>query len=399
MFQQHSQKDLPSTTIFTKFMNFLCSSMWNIPIATFLEQRSVVFDRERDDPSLYKKIHGELESLVDTLIEGFCYDLNIEAEQLLFALKHEDNSHKLSAKERNLLEPVIAAQNYDVFVPMMMRKNIDLQLQAVQMIEFLCGVIPSVLCVEGNDIDEGELLNILTSTFEPAQYDRYIVIKVLRKSKAEFERDKGSHDETKIQLEEAMKLTLQEKERLEKCKQKAENEINKALTQSADDTKEASPGIEFAGKVMTKSADLKEVKKLSKVKGSERRSSEHGFFSEGERKEASGADKEMENEPGITTSRIHALLRKPAFVPEDDVEERAAYFHKQRDELLRMKRAVREQQFQVIAENAKKERPRTAKAARDAMSGKTLNSNVVDKTVIEARRALVRKLKDEIKQG
>lgn len=36
---------------------------------------------------------------------------------------------------QNLLELVVAAQNLDVFVPMMMRKNIELQLQAMEMIE------------------------------------------------------------------------------------------------------------------------------------------------------------------------------------------------------------------------------------------------------------------------
>lgn len=34
-----------------------------------------------------------------------------------------------------MLEPVAAAQDYNLFVHMMMRKNIELQLQALQMIE------------------------------------------------------------------------------------------------------------------------------------------------------------------------------------------------------------------------------------------------------------------------
>jgi hypothetical protein len=34
-----------------------------------------------------------------------------------------------------LLEPIVAAHDFDVFVPMMMRKNIELQLQALKMIE------------------------------------------------------------------------------------------------------------------------------------------------------------------------------------------------------------------------------------------------------------------------
>lgn len=41
MFQLHAQKELSPKAIFNKFMDFLGSSMWNIPVATFLEQRSL----------------------------------------------------------------------------------------------------------------------------------------------------------------------------------------------------------------------------------------------------------------------------------------------------------------------------------------------------------------------
>lgn len=48
-----------------------------------------------------------------------------------------------------MLEPVIAAQDYNIFVHLMMRKNIELQLQALEMIEMLCGLIPAVLLPGG----------------------------------------------------------------------------------------------------------------------------------------------------------------------------------------------------------------------------------------------------------
>jgi hypothetical protein len=34
-----------------------------------------------------------------------------------------------------LLEPIVSAENFNVFVPMMMRKNIELQLQALKVME------------------------------------------------------------------------------------------------------------------------------------------------------------------------------------------------------------------------------------------------------------------------
>lgn len=59
-----------------------------------------MFEREQGDTSLFKEIHEEFASMVDTLIECFCDDLHIKAEQLVAALKHQDNNTRLSLKER-----------------------------------------------------------------------------------------------------------------------------------------------------------------------------------------------------------------------------------------------------------------------------------------------------------
>lgn len=45
------------------------------------------------------------------------------------------SSCHISADSQTSLEPIAAAENFNVFVPMMMRKNVELQLQALQMIE------------------------------------------------------------------------------------------------------------------------------------------------------------------------------------------------------------------------------------------------------------------------
>ncbi|VDK57616.1 unnamed protein product [Cylicostephanus goldi] len=73
------------------------------------------------------------------------------------------------------LEPVAAAQDFNVFVPMMMRKNVELQLQALQMIEFMCGLIPSVL-----QIEEGESFKNKAKVISPEETERYVLIAVMR---------------------------------------------------------------------------------------------------------------------------------------------------------------------------------------------------------------------------
>ncbi|KAJ1372500.1 Cilia- and flagella-associated protein 36 [Parelaphostrongylus tenuis] len=57
----------------------------------------------------------------------------------------------------------------------MMRKNVELQLQALQMIEFMCGLIPSAL-----QIEDGETLRNKPRIFSPEETERYVMIAVMR---------------------------------------------------------------------------------------------------------------------------------------------------------------------------------------------------------------------------
>ncbi|VDO69498.1 unnamed protein product [Heligmosomoides polygyrus] len=153
--------------ILARFLDFMESPIWALPIATFIEQRSVVFDRQQGSIALYEQIHKEFGELVDTLIECFCADSNITLDSLQQALK--------SAEVEKFLEPIAAAENFNVFVPMMMRKNVELQLQALQMIEFMCGLIPSVL-----QIEDGESLRNKARVVSPEETERYVLIAVMR---------------------------------------------------------------------------------------------------------------------------------------------------------------------------------------------------------------------------
>ncbi|GMR58924.1 hypothetical protein PMAYCL1PPCAC_29119 [Pristionchus mayeri] len=168
--------------ILNKLLDFLDSSIWVLPIETFIEQQSIVFDRQQDDSDLYMKVHLEFGNLVDTLLECFCEDTGIRAEELVSALEKIDKE-KLSAKAKAAYEPLSAAQNYAVFVPMMMRKNVELQLQALQMIEFMCGIIPTVLKIEDSDSLRGRVIQNLSGE----EAEKFVLITVLKQSKDEFD--------------------------------------------------------------------------------------------------------------------------------------------------------------------------------------------------------------------
>uniref|UniRef100_A0A7I5ED41 Cilia- and flagella-associated protein 36 n=1 Tax=Haemonchus contortus TaxID=6289 RepID=A0A7I5ED41_HAECO len=247
---------LDPRTVRAKFLDFIDSTIWALPIATFIEQRSVVFDRQQGNVELYEQIHKEFIELVDTLVECFCADTNIPLKSLHDALKSAEPD-KLTVRQRTSLEPLAAAKDFNVFVPMMMRKNVELQLQALQMIEFMCGLLPSVL-----QIEDGETFKNKARVVSPEETERYVLIAVMRQSKEEF--DNLSRKEME-ELEDVLRSSEEERKRLEIERGKEQELYSRALAatngvERLNPKKEASnvasaPGVEATTSVEQKKPD------------------------------------------------------------------------------------------------------------------------------------------------
>ncbi|MCP9262438.1 hypothetical protein DINM_005823 [Dirofilaria immitis] len=174
------------------------------------------------------------------------------------------------------------------------------------------------------------------------QYNRYIFVKVLRKSKEEFKNETKKYET--IKLNETMKANLQTKEQLEECKKKAEYEINMILAQRINDEKEFVNTN--ASSKLVEQFNFKDSRKLSKIQdNAERRSSNT-----------------------LEAKQFAIKQNQLKHIMQNDIEECAAYLREQRDKMLNMKHAIRDQQFQDITKSIANERPQTAKAAQIAMS-------------------------------
>ncbi|TKR69587.1 hypothetical protein L596_021727 [Steinernema carpocapsae] len=280
-------KQMPLKTVFAKFMEFLGSSMWTLSIATFIEQKSIVFDREQGNPEAYAEIHKEFSSFVDTLIECFCEDLKITPRSLVDSLKSNDDK-KLTTKEKQLLEPVVAAQDYDVFVPMMMRKNVELQLQALHMIEVMCGLLPTVLTVE----EDEETQRVLADADET---ERYILIQVLQQSKAEWERDQANRALLQKQFEDAVRESLLDRARLMAMKESEEKAMSDAMSCNIKSFADLKIGAEERAKSAAINGERSVEKEKERQKEAEKLKAAKALEAEAEKaKEAEKAGKAVE---------------------------------------------------------------------------------------------------------
>ncbi|XP_027687992.1 cilia- and flagella-associated protein 36 isoform X1 [Chelonia mydas] len=167
---------------------FLRGPAWSIPILEFMEQKCAVFDDEEESKLSYTEIHQEYKALVEKLLEGYLKEVGINEENFKEACSSPlAKSHTSQA----ILQPVLAAEDFRLFKEMMVQKNIEMQLQAIRIIQERNGVLPDCL-TDGSDVFT-----------EIEQQEMKILREVLRKSKEEYEmeqerkRSKETHDKLK----------------------------------------------------------------------------------------------------------------------------------------------------------------------------------------------------------
>uniref|UniRef100_A0A0N4ZPW2 Cilia- and flagella-associated protein 36 n=1 Tax=Parastrongyloides trichosuri TaxID=131310 RepID=A0A0N4ZPW2_PARTI len=357
-----------SKEIVCKFLTFLNSSYWKIPIDTFIEQQSVLFDHRDIDNEVVKQIQKEYITMVDVLIEAFCDDLHITLRELVTSLDAINKTVPIALEEEISLEPVIAAQDYDVFLSMMMRKNLEIQLQTIHIIELMSGNLPKFLAMDKEF--EKEVKKIFNNSSES---ERYILISVMQKSREEFEREQQLRTEFERQIESAIKASLENQyKEVDKTKNIEDGSIIKNL--SIQDSNS------------NKNNEKKRRKSITEVTETNRVTSSKG-------KRETSSFKIKRPEEG-NRYMFRDLLKTPQGIDEEKIKEREEYLKEQRKKLLERKKKEREEKLKSI-EIESKDRPKTASAAKKVMAGKMKNS-ATNGDVLEARKAIYDKLKTEV---
>ncbi|KAG5676607.1 hypothetical protein PVAND_006429 [Polypedilum vanderplanki] len=138
-----------SDWVFDSLICFLHSPAWNAALNTFIEEKSMIFDPNIDidisNPQ-YIQTHGEYKNLVDYMLGSFMEEMNITPEQFeiaclegknLSALNKEDtktDDHSFSF-HKGLFQQIWAANDIRTFIKLMVQRNIEIQLQALDLIE------------------------------------------------------------------------------------------------------------------------------------------------------------------------------------------------------------------------------------------------------------------------
>ncbi|KAI1897008.1 hypothetical protein AGOR_G00100780 [Albula goreensis] len=174
-----------SEWIVESIAGYLGSPEWVIPVTDFMEHKCTVFDDEDENKLSYTEIHQQYKQLVEKLLESYMKEVGISEHQFLEACS---SPFAKSKAVQAVFQPVVATDDFQLFKSLMVQKNMELQLQALRVMEERNGMLPDCL-TDGVD-SMGEL----------EQQELCILKEVLRRSKEEYEQEMAirtlSDDET-----------------------------------------------------------------------------------------------------------------------------------------------------------------------------------------------------------
>ncbi|XP_036397932.1 cilia- and flagella-associated protein 36-like isoform X2 [Megalops cyprinoides] len=153
---------------------YLGSPEWVIPVTDFMEHKCAVFDDEDENKLTYTEIHQQYKQLVEKLLEHYMQEVGINEEQFLEACS---SPFARSKALQTVFQPVLATDDFQMFKSLMVQKNIELQLQALRVIQERNGTLPECL-TDGVDM-----------MTEMEQQEMRILKEVLKRSKEEYEQE------------------------------------------------------------------------------------------------------------------------------------------------------------------------------------------------------------------
>lgn len=322
---------------------FLRGPDWYIPILDFVEQKCEVFDDEEESKLTYTEIHQEYKELVEKLLEGYLKEIGINEDQFQEACTSPLAKSRTS---QAILQPVLAAEDFTIFKTMMVQKNIEMQLQAIRIIQERNGVLPDCL-TDGSDV---------VSDLEHEEMK--ILREVLRKSKEEYDLEEERKRRKQVSETKTEEALMHTSKAVEMSPSQGDGEH---LAQPPSEVE-----VHFAN---PSTQPLSRKAKMSP--------------------ETSSLPQKGLKIPGLEHTRIEGPIANLSALGTEELRQREQYLKQKRDKLMSMRKDIRNKQIQNSEEKGKPTGEVEEMTEKPEMTAE-------EKQTLLKRRMLAEKLKEEV---
>lgn len=331
-----------SAWVFDSLIGFLQGPIWSAPLMTFIEENSLIFEPDTEDCKEYREVYQEYKNLVDLLLGCYMEDMGITPEQFEMACAVNSNTRIPIQFHQSLFEQIWAANEFEIFKRMMNQKNLELQLQALNMIEQKYGLTPASLTCGNDNFPDDEIVmeQILNR----------------RDNKEEIQENSVTSEEEVVPLKEERERLAQEyqNERIRMAEALKTSE-NSSLNTSLDKERK------FLETLPETSVDEAEI---------------------------------PEEQSSVSSKSEESLEAKENIVRDEDIKKRQKYLKAQRDKLVIMKKKARSERLEKNAT-----RPSSARVVAEAAmkGGSDLDlPQSSESSILQLRKALAARLKAEV---
>ena len=122
-----------SVWLFDAVTGFLRSPDWAVPVWNFIDDNCIVFDSDEENKLAYHDIFNAFREMVESLLEMFLSDMGKTMEAFV----------KLCAEfattdvGKDVLEQILAVDDYSSFKQMMVKRNMELELESMRQLQVL----------------------------------------------------------------------------------------------------------------------------------------------------------------------------------------------------------------------------------------------------------------------
>ncbi|XP_016921043.2 cilia- and flagella-associated protein 36 [Apis cerana] len=343
-----------SAWVFDSLIGFLQGPIWSMPLITFIEEKSLIFEADIEENDEYQKIYQEYKNLVDLLLGCFMEDMGITPEQFEYACTVNKYTKMPIQFQQNLFEQIWAANEYEIFKRMMIQKNLELQLQALNMIEQKYGLTPVSLMYETDTLNEDPLVMeelIQKHILENDSKDQNIS----SETSLIKERLTAKYNNERILLSEALKISQEKK-----------------------------------GDPQSSFKEVKEEEEAKKEEIKVKKEKEEDEEDKEKEKDTHKFSKAFPLDP-ISTNELKSDEQN---ISEEDIKKRQAYLKARRDKLVALKKEARSQRLEMNSMRPSSARTIAEATIKGKQELKLLES--LDPSILQVRKALAARLQTEV---
>jgi len=383
--------------IFDGVVGFLTSPLWQLPVVNFIEKNCIVFDPSEENCIPWADVHKEYKTLVEDLLSSYLKDVGISEEQFVQACGAP--SVQSRPQMQAILEQIWAAEDFEIFKRMMVQRNIELELQALELIN-------QQQQQHGRKKVTGKNQQPVDKDKDFDSFEDKILEEVIRRSKEEYEALVKERSEPSSEIEKHYAESHEVNVKILKGKaEEKRQEMKKAVADRVNSPNEAKD----SGAMTTLKEEAAIIDEMSSSKVRTSSASAAG-------KSNTPSYEKVETAAEAATSWLLCAKAEAAseksnksslpvtstdFTEKEDLKRREKYLKEQRNRLLSMKSKEREKQLDTFTA-CQPQRPTSARTARtavacvDADQDRPFASDEMDTKRLAIRKALADKLKKEV---